>query len=61
MRIVIDTNVLVSALKSNKGASYALISQLPSAQFQPVLSVPLYSEDQALPSASFLERIRSAG
>ncbi|MCI5159221.1 MAG: putative toxin-antitoxin system toxin component, PIN family [Candidatus Electrothrix sp. AUS1_2] len=46
MRIVIDTNVLVSALKSNKGASYALISQLPSAQFQPVLSVPLYSEYQ---------------
>jgi len=46
MRIVIDTNVLLSALKSSKGASYALISQLPSKQFQFALSVPLYSEYQ---------------
>ena len=46
MRVVIDTNVLLSALKSNKGASFVLISQLPSAQFQITLSVPLYSEYQ---------------
>lgn len=46
MKIVIDTNVLVSALKSSKGAAFALIAQLPSKQFQPVLSVPLYSEYQ---------------
>ena len=31
MRVVIDTNVLVSALKSSKGAAFALIAQLPSA------------------------------
>ncbi len=46
MRVVIDTNVLLSALKSSKGASFALISQLPSSQFEIVLSVPLYSEYQ---------------
>ncbi len=46
MKIVLDTNVLVTALKSDKGAAYALISQLPSAKFQIVLSVPLYTEYQ---------------
>jgi putative PIN family toxin of toxin-antitoxin system len=46
MRVVLDTNVLVSALRSRHGASYALISQLPSAQFQIVLTVPLYLEYQ---------------
>ncbi len=46
MRVVIDTNVLLSALKSKKGASYAIISQLPSTLFQLTLSVPLYSEYQ---------------
>lgn len=46
MRVVIDTNVLVSALKSRKGAAFALISQMPSEHFQPALSVPLYAEYQ---------------
>jgi putative PIN family toxin of toxin-antitoxin system len=46
MKVVIDTNVLVSALKSTQGASYELISLLPSIYFQPALSVPLYSEYQ---------------
>ena len=46
MRVVIDTNVLLSALKSKKGASYAVVSQLPSSLFQITLSVPLYSEYQ---------------
>lgn len=46
MRVVFDTNIFVSALKSNKGASYAVISQLPSEQFQIVLSIPLYIEYQ---------------
>ena len=44
--IVIDTNVLVSALKSDMGASYALISTLPSPKFQLSISVPLYTEYQ---------------
>ncbi|NIM17502.1 MAG: putative toxin-antitoxin system toxin component, PIN family [Candidatus Aminicenantes bacterium] len=46
MRVVLDTNVLVSALKSDMGASFALISRLPSEKFQIALSVPLYLEYQ---------------
>lgn len=44
--IVIDTNVIVSALRSDMGASYSLISKLPSKKFQTALSVPLYIEYQ---------------
>jgi putative PIN family toxin of toxin-antitoxin system len=46
MRVVLDTNILVSALRSNRGASYALIAALPSPQFEIALSVPLYVEYQ---------------
>lgn len=46
MRVVIDTNVLYSALRSKQGASYKLISNLPSSKFQIMLSVPLYTEYQ---------------
>ena len=46
MRIILDTNVIVSALRSNLGASYALVSQLPSEQFQIALTVPLYLQYQ---------------
>ncbi len=44
--IVIDTNILVSALRSRKGAAYALISKLPLQKFTFYLSVPLYIEYQ---------------
>lgn len=44
MKIVIDTNVLVSALKSRRGASYRLISLLPSDNFSIAISVPLLLE-----------------
>ncbi len=43
---VIDTNIWVSALRSNKGAAYALISKLPMQEFVFHLSVPLYMEYQ---------------
>ncbi len=46
--VVIDTNILVSALQSSRGASYALISRLPSDKFRFALSVPLYLEYQAV-------------
>ena len=46
MRVVLDTNIFVSALRSDRGASYAVISQLPSDQFRIVLSIPLYVEYQ---------------
>ena len=44
MRIVFDTNVLVAALRSSRGASFALISMLPSSKFEPTVSIPLYLE-----------------
>jgi len=46
MRVVLDTNIFVSALKSDRGASYAVVSQLPSGLFQIALSIPLYIEYQ---------------
>ncbi|HEY7428285.1 MAG TPA: putative toxin-antitoxin system toxin component, PIN family [Gemmataceae bacterium] len=45
-RVVLDTNVLVAATRSRLGASFALISLIPSAKFQPCLSVGLYAEWQ---------------
>jgi putative PIN family toxin of toxin-antitoxin system len=44
MRVVLDTSVLVAAARSRHGASHELLSQLPSASLQPVLSVPLFAE-----------------
>lgn len=43
-KIVLDTNVLVAALRSRQGASFALLSRLPSRQFRTVVSVPLMME-----------------
>jgi putative PIN family toxin of toxin-antitoxin system len=44
MRVVLDTNVLVAALRSPLGASARLLQQLPSSRWTPVISVPLYCE-----------------
>lgn len=44
VRVVIDTNVLVSALRSRRGASFRLVQKLGSRQFQPVISPPLCLE-----------------
>ena len=44
MKVVIDTNVLVSALKSRRGASNRFISLLPSDSFSIAISVPLLFE-----------------
>jgi putative PIN family toxin of toxin-antitoxin system len=46
MRVVLDTNVLVAAARSRRGASFAIVSSIPSPQFQPCLSVSLYAEWQ---------------
>jgi predicted nucleic acid-binding protein len=48
MRVIFDTNVLVAAARSKCGASYALLSRLPDARFQPVVSVPLFIEYRAV-------------
>jgi putative PIN family toxin of toxin-antitoxin system len=46
-RIVIDTNVLVSALRSNKGASFQVLTLIDSGKFKFGLSVPLVIEYEA--------------
>lgn len=48
MRIVLDTNILVAAARSRRGAAYAIISQLPSPKFEIALTVPLYVEYKAV-------------
>jgi putative PIN family toxin of toxin-antitoxin system len=44
MKIVIDTNVLVSAFRSRHGASFKLISLLPNNKIEIAISVPLVIE-----------------
>lgn len=44
MRVVIDTNVLVAAMRSKTGASRRLITLLTSDTFEPAMSVALYLE-----------------
>ena len=44
MKIVIDTNVLFTALNSRRGASYKLVSLLQSERFSIAISVPLIIE-----------------
>jgi putative PIN family toxin of toxin-antitoxin system len=44
--VVLDTSVLVAAARSRLGASFALISSIPSRNFKPCLSVGLYTEWQ---------------
>jgi putative PIN family toxin of toxin-antitoxin system len=44
MKIVIDTNVLVAALRSRRGASFKLVSFLPNNKFSIFISVPLVLE-----------------
>src|SRR6266496_1300407 len=46
MRVVFDTSVLVAAARSRQGASFALVSSIPSAEFELCLSVGLYAEWQ---------------
>ena len=48
IRVVFDTNVLVAAARSHDGASFALVSSIPAAEFQLCLSVGLYVEWQAV-------------
>ncbi|AXJ02468.1 putative toxin-antitoxin system toxin component, PIN family [Cyclonatronum proteinivorum] len=60
-QIVIDANVFYAALRSRKGASFRLISLLPSDRFDINLSVPLILEyeDVLLRSVSALNFTRN--
>lgn len=48
MRIVLDTTVLVAASRSRNGASYQLVSMVPTPHFEIALTVALYTEWQAV-------------
>ena len=54
MRVVIDTNVVVAALRSDRGASFRLLQNIDSDAFEVVVSVPLVLEyeEQLLAQAS---------
>ncbi len=41
-----DTSVLVAAVRSRRGASFALVSEIPSPRFEICLSIGLYAEWQ---------------
>ena len=43
-RVVIDTNVVISGLRSRKGASFRILQMIGSAEFEIALSVPLALE-----------------
>lgn len=43
-RIVIDTNVLVSALRSRNGWSFELLKRIGTGQFEHIVTVPLLME-----------------
>lgn len=44
LRVVVDTNVWVAALRSKRGASFRLLSLVGDARWQLSLSVPLFLE-----------------
>ena len=44
MRVVLDTCVLFSALRSSSGASYRVVSALAGGKFTPLISTPVFFE-----------------
>ena len=44
LRVVLDTNVVVAGLRSNRGASFRLLRELGDGGFEIALSVPLILE-----------------
>ena len=48
VNVVIDTNVIVAALKSRRGASYKLLISLTTGVYRPNISVPLFLEYESV-------------
>jgi predicted nucleic acid-binding protein len=48
VRVVLDSSVLVSALRSRRGASFRVLTLLRAGQFEVALSVPLALEYEAV-------------
>jgi len=55
INIVLDTNVLVSALRFRKGASYKLLTLIDNGNFQLNISVPLFLEYESVTLRECLE------
>jgi putative PIN family toxin of toxin-antitoxin system len=47
-QVVLDTNVLVAALRSRHGASYRLLNQLGDGRWHPNVTVPIVLEYEAV-------------
>ncbi len=56
MRVVIDTCVWVAAVRSRRGASFAILSEISHGRFRFGVSVPLYLEYQASVMATVATR-----
>ena len=48
MRLVLDTNILVAALRSPAGGSAALLRRIRAGEFRMLLSIPLFLEYEAV-------------
>src|SRR5436853_7423652 len=48
MKVVLDTNVLVAGLRSNRGASFQILQRVGTGQFAIALSVALALEYEAM-------------
>ena len=48
MRVVLDSNIIVAALRSRRGASFELLRRLRKGRFEIALSVPLVLEYEAV-------------
>ena len=44
MRVVLDTCILFSALRSSSGASHCIVKSLPNSNFRPLISTPVFFE-----------------
>lgn len=58
-RVVLDTNVVLSAFKSKNGAPYELLRRLAEDQFEIAISVPLIMEYEEILKAKLDESIFS--
>jgi putative PIN family toxin of toxin-antitoxin system len=44
MRVVLDTCILYSALRSSTGASHRIVKSMPNPKFRPMVSTPVFFE-----------------
>ena len=44
MRVVLDTCILFSALRSSSGASHRIVKSLPNSNLRPLISTPVFFE-----------------